>query len=145
MLITLKHLLALLSLLFICSMAGATAAEHLRQRNEGLAVLTSVVFILVVPTLLAWPVFRLLSLRPLILPRCPHCGNRHGNYHVPREAWPAAVLLCVHCDKPLCLLLSAGARSIHPEVPAVTLRWPGFLGLWKRTSGVTPEGNRSHT
>jgi hypothetical protein len=96
------------------------------------AVFVGTVCFLVIPTLVGWPPFKLLSLRPLILPSRPHCGRRHANYHVPREAWPDAVLVRVHCEEPLWLFLSAGTSSIAPPgVSMVSPRWPGFLGFWK--------------
>jgi hypothetical protein len=125
MLITAKHLLAIIALV----LCGTAAAALIAEWNDIGAVLAT----LLVPAFLGWPVFRLLSLRPLILPMCPHCERRHCNYHVPRDAWPVAVLLCAWCGKPLRLVLRTGADPVPPsEVPTITLRRPGFLGLWRK-------------
>jgi len=133
MLWTLNHLLVML-LLFAVGAAVGTPVAQSTGFGEALGTLVLALVMIVVVAILGWPVFRLLSLRPLILPICPHCGMRHGNYHVPRDVWPAAILFCVHCDKPSRLLLRTGVRTITmepSELPTLSLRWPGFLGIWK--------------
>ena len=136
MLWTLNHLLVML-LLFVVGAFVATPVAQSTGFGEPLGPLVLAFVMIVVVAILGWPVFRLLSLRPLILPICPHCGMRHGNYHVPRDAWPDAVIFCDHCSKPLRLLLRTGVRTTTME-PAdfatVSLRWPGFLGLWRRVA-----------
>lgn len=130
MLVTLKHLVVLILLAGVGASTGGVV-----QANIGLGEFmgTSVVLLsaILVPLLLGWPVFRLLSLRPLILPLCPHCGKRHGNYHLPRGFGPEGVIICVHCEKPLRLVLTGAGSHAPSELPTVTLRWPGFLGLWR--------------
>ena len=131
MLLTLKHLLATLLLLSLGLFAGMAVIEG-AGLGPGIAGLVVALSSSLVPLLLGWPIFRVLSLRPLILPMCAHSGRRHGNYHIARDAWPVAVLICIHCDRPTRLFLSPGA-GFRPSVgmPAVTLRRPGFLGLWR--------------
>ena len=131
MLITLKHLLVLILLLSGAGIVGVEAAKSVGLDDGISLIVLALSYILVLP-LLGWSVFKLLCLRPLILPMCQSCGRRHGNYHIPRDAWPAAVVICIHCSKPLRLALTRGARSASSELPTVMLRWPGFLGLWKR-------------
>jgi hypothetical protein len=138
MLITLRHLLVMILLLTMGLLGGIPAIKW-AGLGEGISLLLCVLSSILVFALLGWPAFKLLSLRPLILPTCPSCGQRHANYHIPRDAWPAAIIVCVHCSKPLRLALSRGARSMSPDLPTVTLCWPGFLGLWSR--GPLKESN----
>ena len=129
MLITARHVLVLPLLVAGAVFAGAEAVRGLGL-GEGMTELVAYVTSILIVLLAGGPVFRLLSLRPLILPICLSCGRRHGNYHLDRECWPSAVLACVHCGQPQRLVLSAGAKE-PSTLPTATLRWPGFLGLWK--------------
>lgn len=135
MLLTLKHLLVTLGLI-----AGGVLLGCFIARNAGLpegswafivlAVLAATVFGL------GWPLYRAFHLRPLCLPRCPHCGRLHGNYHIPPEAWPCAVLICVSCGNPTRLCLSRKRpQDIGHDIPSLYLRWPEFLGLWRPVHG----------
>jgi hypothetical protein len=142
-LITLRHLLVLILLISGSMVAVASAAGALAV-GEQVAVVAALLSAPVALVLFGWPIFRLLSLRPLTLPYCPHCGNRHANYHVPPDAWPYAVIVCIHCGQPLRLILSTSRRVITPSpLATVALRWPGFLGLWRRvtTAQTDPQGN----
>src|SRR5687768_13352558 len=129
MLLTARHVLVLPLLVAGAALAGAEAGRGLGLGEEMGLLVCAMISILIV-SLAGGPVFRLLSLRPLILPICLSCGRRHGNYHLDRACWPSAVLACVHCGKPQRLVLSAGAKE-PSTLPTATLRWPGFLGLWK--------------
>jgi len=138
MLVTLGHLLVVVLLLSGGPILGLAAAKS-AGAGEGAAIAATVASALLVPLVLGWPLFKLLSLRPLILPMCSSCGRRHGNYHLSRDAWPVAVILCAHCSKPLRLVLNGKAVPLEPPgLPTVTLRWPGFLGLWRRVPPQDP-------
>ncbi len=131
MLITLNHLLVIV-LLGVAGPLGSLPVVISAGLGEGISLMLFALSAILVFALLGWPVFKLLSLRPLILPTCPSCGRRHTNYHIPREAWPDPVIVCVYCSKPLRLALSRGARAMPSELPTVTSHWPGFLGIWRR-------------
>jgi len=131
MLITVMHLLVVILLLTAGLLCGLPPTQS-AGLGEGVSLVVCMMFAILVLALLGWPVFKLLSLRPLILPTCPACGERHINYHIPRDAWPDPVIVCVFCSKPLRLALSRGAVSKPSELPTVTPCWPGFLGIWKR-------------
>src|SRR2546421_89081 len=71
--------------------------------------------------------------RPIALPFCPRCGKRHGNYHIPAEAWPVCILFCHSCGQPvrLCLMRTPPA-DLTNDLPTLYLRWPEFLGIWRK-------------
>ncbi|MCX5655703.1 MAG: hypothetical protein NTY65_13775 [Planctomycetota bacterium] len=141
MLFTLKHLLLTTGLLGLSAgLLGAVLGDLLREAvPESLGVLLILGCSILTLLGLSWPIYRLIHLRPLGLPFCPHCRKRHGNYHVPANAWPDAILLCVWCGKPtrLCLTRKKPA-DIGADVPSLYLRWPEFLGLWRpvHASGI---------
>lgn len=135
MLVTLKHLLVIIALLTVGAMllpAVHAAAEKLDATSTW--IVAAAIVVMLAPTiLLSWPLYKLLHLRPLILPICPHCKKRHGNYHIPADAWPVAILLCWHCGQPLRLLLTRHAPACpEPNLVSVNLRWPQFIGRWHR-------------
>ena len=139
MLVTLKHLLVTVGLF----MMGLLILPVLHDASDRFAAPEAVAVPVMIALgcgaviFLSWPVYRVLHLRPLILPICPRCGKRHTNYHVPAAAWPDAVLVCVHCEAPLRLLLTRKAppnppTDIPTDIPTVNLRWPEFLGMWRK-------------
>jgi hypothetical protein len=132
MLWTLNHVL-LTAGLFTCGIV-ATAGVLRQTANlpEFLAVPFMCTGALLLVLGLSWPLYRLVHLRPLGLPRCPHCHKLHANYHVPAAAWPRAVLVCVSCGKPTRLCLTWRKPVDHnTDMPSLYLRWPQFLGLWR--------------
>jgi hypothetical protein len=135
MLLTLKHLLLTATLMGVgAALAGGIAHE---AYAAGLPEVFCFFFVLAGMAVtvfgLGWPLCRFMHLRPMVLPLCPHCGKRHGNYHIPPEAWPCAVLICVSCGKPTILYLSRKKpMDVKPDIPGLYLRWPEILGCWRR-------------
>jgi hypothetical protein len=134
MLVTLKHFFVTLGLMS-GSLLIVPALQTLATR-WGLCELAgnAAAFVIALSMFVAlcWPIYRLFRLRPLILPICPHCQNRHGNYHIDSEAWPDGVLICIHCQRPVRLLLAGNAAPEDvSDMPVLRLKWPKFLGLWK--------------
>jgi hypothetical protein len=115
MLITVMHLLVII-LLFSGGVLCGVPPTKSAGLGEGISLVVCMVFAILVLALLGWPVFKVLSLRPLILPTCPSCGRRHVNYHLPRDAWPDPVIICVCCGKPLRLALRRGAGSMPTKL-----------------------------
>lgn len=79
-------------------------------------------------------VYRYFHLFPLFLPICPHCGTRPTGYWIRASpAWPRFRVKCPACEVETQLLL-APSRTIEGQggEPLLLLRWPWFLGLWKR-------------
>jgi hypothetical protein len=149
MLFTLKHLSLTLGLFGLGTFVFAGAFDAFLREEACLPEPLFVLLLLTTSILtvlgLSWPLYRLIHLRPLGLPFCPHCRKRHGNYHVPANAWPDAILLCVWCGKPtrLCLTRKKPA-DIGADVPSLYLRWPEFLGLWRpvHAAGASAELKR---
>jgi hypothetical protein len=131
MLFTLKHLLVIIAVLFGGAITGIFIARSLGlQEDSGLfSILASLLYL----GIFCSSIFKFLRLRPLILPRCPHCNKRHGNYHIPPEAWPTTILLCISCGHPTLLHLTQKV-STDSSIPGLYLRWPRFLGFWKPCS-----------
>jgi hypothetical protein len=138
-LVTLKHLFVSVVLFSLGLVLGSWVANKAVDDDTISAVIAIVVGVLAV-LFFSWPVYRLLSMRPIALPKCPHCGKRHGNYQLSRSSWPDAVLVCVQCKKPLRILLES---SIVPkglaDISTATISWPRFIGRWNYT--VVPEHN----
>lgn len=136
MLITAKHLLVLLLLMALAFASGIGTAWLVDPSGGIAAAVAGAIVAIILPLLVAWPMFRAFSLRPLILPICPHCSQRHLNYHIPRNAWPSAVVICGHCGKPLRLKFGASRRSPEfTDMPTVAPQWPRFLGVWRVVAG----------
>ncbi len=130
MLITLKHLFVSLLLFSLGLALGAWVANKVVDDDAIRAAIVIGVGVFAV-VFVSWPVYRMLSIRPIVLPKCPHCGKRHGNYHLSRSSWPDAVLVCVHCKKPLRILLKDGlAPKGLADVSTATVSWPRFIGRW---------------
>ncbi len=142
MLLTLAHLLLTVGLIAIGPCLGALIADSVAIPEPWKTIFVSG-FTLYLLLGLSWPIYRCLHLRPMGLPFCPHCGKRHGNYHIPAEAWPVAILFCHSCGQPvrLCLMRKPPA-DIAKDMPTLYLRWPEFLGIWRGMElGNTPPGS----
>jgi hypothetical protein len=127
MIITTKHLLVLLFGFFFVGISFSIAVNTFNYSP----ILS--VFIFTQSPLVCmfsfWQIFKLFNLRPLILPICPACKNRHGNYHIPKDAWPDPHIICQKCESPLQLDLE-GKSIKNVNIPCVQLKSPKFLGLW---------------
>ena len=135
MLWTLKHLLVTVGMLALgMALLPIVHAGSDRFGVSAPVTMAAAIAAVLVPTIVfTWPIYRLLRLRPLILPLCPHCHKRHANYHIPGNAWPDAVLVCVHCQRPVRLVLSRKAvPDRRSDIPTMALGWPEFLGIWRK-------------
>jgi hypothetical protein len=94
---------------------------------------------------MAWPECRVLGVPPLFISSgpCPHCGLRPPGWRVIHQQMSRAgrmpdyvELACGLCGGKLILWLRLRAPSIAASaaLPTFCLRWPPFLGLWKRLS-----------
>ena len=133
MLMTLKHLLVTIGLTGVgVGLSPLFMIAGLPECAAGLCVTAAGVLALFS---LSWPLYRLMHLRPICLPVCPHCGKRHGNYHVPADAWPSGILVCVSCGMSTRYFMSRKKPvKIDPNIPGLYLYWPEFVGLWRRVS-----------
>jgi hypothetical protein len=131
MLMTLKHLL-LTVVVFAAGLLASAPLARSRVLPEPLPVLCVLGGGALAVLVLSWPLYRLLHLRPLGLPYCPHCGNQHGNYHCPADAWPSGILVCDICQKPTLYHMSRKRPpDPRPDMPNLYLYWPEFLGRWR--------------
>lgn len=135
MLLQLKHLLVVIGTITAAVVLAASLRRWLIGHgvSDPVAIPVGMAIGSLFAGLVIWPIFRVLKLRPLILPICPHCGLRHGNYHFDKESWPVGVLICTHCEQPVTLVLT---EVVPPgeklNLPTLRLRRPRFLGVWKR-------------
>jgi hypothetical protein len=92
---------------------------------------------------LAWPVCRVLGIPPLFIfaGPCPHCARRPRVWGVIHRQMPRVgrmpdnvELACGLCRGKLILWLrlSAPSKIGCATTPNFCLRWPPFLGLWRR-------------
>jgi hypothetical protein len=90
----------------------------------------------VVAVVLAGPLARLLRLPPLMMfsGPCPGCGTRPLGWWSPRSAGTPLPLICGHCGTEVDLWLTCRppSHAASSPRPAYRLRWPPFLGIWRR-------------
>jgi hypothetical protein len=77
-------------------------------------------------------IYRLLRLRPLLVPKCPQCGQRPGCGEVIEARWPRFVVICGNCKKKSEIWYVRPAdKDISAEIPGVYLGWPQSIGRWR--------------
>ncbi len=83
---------------------------------------------------LAWPIYRHFHFRPLCFPVCPSCRRMPDAYGLADARWPRAVLICSNCEVPLEIWMTRTlhTRDVSLNMPTFCLRWPEFIGLWRR-------------
>jgi hypothetical protein len=135
MLLTLRHLLVMVALALLSIGLTALSANVGRAATlpEGVSALGGLIAGCLGSLTIGWLLFRLLRLRPIGLPRCPHCGKLHGNYHVPADAWPTGILVCVWCGELTRYHMSRKKPLVVPaDIPSLYLYWPEIFGFWRR-------------
>jgi hypothetical protein len=87
---------------------------------------------------LIYPFYRSLRLFPLILPRCPCCGNFQSGFHVLGDPWPRIRLRCPQCEGEFVIWMNGRPGQLETwQQPVLALKWPYALGRYKRM--VQPE------
>ena len=86
---------------------------------------------------LAWPLARRLGMSPLMVLAgpCPGCKQRPPGWWASRSGETERLqLVCGHCgsDLELWLTRQPPLERVAKDRPAFRLRWPEFLGIWKR-------------
>jgi hypothetical protein len=141
MLYTLKHLLVTIGLIGVVLPAGIGLTDALTEvidLSENVRALCAIGTSDLAFFGLGWPLYRFMHLRPLRLPICPHCKKRHGNYHVPADAWPSGILICVSCGKPTRLYMNRKKPVDDGDgIPGLYLYWPEFVGFWRPVQDST--------
>ena len=90
-----------------------------------------------------WPICRLLGIPPLFIfaPACPHCHKKPGGWWCVERQMPMkgrtperVVLACGLCEGRVELWLrrSVAMGAVSGSLPSYRLRWPEFLGIWRR-------------
>lgn len=138
---TLTHLLmataaafpALLGATYVMARTAHLSAP-LRLLAAAAALLSAVLFALA----MLWLICRTLRMPPLFLFACPcpHCGRKPGAYALRTDEWPMTPLACTLCGGALVLWMTRRAAPEHLplDTPVYCLRWPEFVGRWRRIS-----------
>ena len=99
-------------------------------------VLFSLVFL--IGCAIAWPIWQRLGFGPLFVRSgpCPYCQERPAKWLIRAQSKDRAALSCGQCGGQLELWLMRRPPMEHVSkvVPSFALRWPQFLGLWRRIS-----------
>ena len=81
---------------------------------------------------LVYPFYRGLKLFPLILPRCPCCGNSQDGFHVNGEHWPRISFQCPSCNGEFVVWHNGKPGTQETwEQPVLVLKWPYALGRYR--------------
>jgi hypothetical protein len=92
--------------------------------------LGAVIYLIAAPAL-----YRVLNMRPMHFPKCPHCDAKDGPWGIPHGSKPirAEDLMCGKCGAASTFVYAGGVDSVEaPSKPTFALRWPRPIGLWKR-------------
>jgi hypothetical protein len=96
---------------------------------------------------LIYPFYTRLRLYPMVLPRCPCCGNWPGGHRrgtigeeqrdrdgfYVRGEWPRITFLCANCEGEFIVWQNGKPSDQEPwEKPVLALKWPYALGRYKR-------------
>ena len=84
----------------------------------------------------AWPFARMLGIPPLMIfsGPCPACTQRPAGWWRSDTRVDRWRLVCGACGERLTLWLTSprSAEIISSDMPTYVLRWPQFLGVWRR-------------
>lgn len=77
-------------------------------------------------------IYRRMLFWPLLFPVCPHCRKQPRSFEA-TGAWPTFTMSCGSCNGQTELRMHAvnDADADH-QLPCLQLRWPYFLGWYKR-------------
>lgn len=88
------------------------------------------------------PLYRWFHVRPMLMPRCPHCRHKDRFYYAPRVQpnWPVGELICAKCENRLELWY----EEPHPTPPnrglvRFKLLWPYSFGRWRQLPSTAAE------
>jgi hypothetical protein len=87
------------------------------------------------------PVYRKLRLFPMVLPRCPCCGQHQQGFHFTRD-WPRVTYKCPSCNGEF-IIWHNGEPGVDEtwDKPVLALKWPYALGRYKKM--IKPEPSPS--
>ncbi len=91
-----------------------------------------------VAIMLAWPLSRLLRVRPVMAYAgpCPGCHTRPPGWYCLEFDGDRAMLRCGTCGTQVELWLTRKppVARLSTSIPSYALRWPEFLGIWRLVS-----------
>jgi hypothetical protein len=130
----------LLIVTLLAGILGGLAAPGLEM--IGLDPETSAARLLLFPAIafitvvLAWPIARCFRMTPLMIfsGPCPNCKQQPPGWGGHAAEPDRLLLLCVKCGTEFDLWLTCRPpmERVTTTRPACRLRWPEFLGVWKR-------------
>jgi hypothetical protein len=90
-----------------------------------------------IAVVLAWPIARRFGMSPLMIfsGPCPNCSRRRLGWWIVATEVDRLHLRCGQCGTEVDLWLTRppSTQLIATTRPAYRLRWPAFLGVWRRT------------
>ena len=105
-------------------------------------VYISIIPAMVLAIMVAWPFARLLRIPPLMIfsGPCPACGQRPPGWRVSAITTDLWQLRCGKCGARVRLRQTPWglASDTSSDVPTYVLRWPQFLGVWRRIDSAAP-------
>jgi hypothetical protein len=106
--------------------------EHLPHAHEGVLFLFSCLLGATFYLIISPPIYRLLRLRPVLVPKCPHCGQLPGRVEVIEVCGPRYVVICGKCNKKFEIWYVRPAnKDVSTEVPSAYPSWPQSIGRWR--------------
>jgi hypothetical protein len=121
----------------ITAVVSVASGLVLGEISEVIRVMIVVPLATLAAVLLAWPVARLFGVGPLMFLSgpCPNCGQRPTAWGVTEQGAKHIRLVCSNCDQSVELWYSKSIPDAPSgAIPRYRLRWPKFLGLWKRVT-----------
>ncbi len=80
------------------------------------------------------PIYRRFRLFPMILPRCPCCGNFQKGFHF-TQGWPRVVFRCPTCKGEFVIWHNGKPGDDETwDRPVMVLKWPYAFGRYKRVN-----------
>ncbi len=118
-----------------------SAGFEIGDNDPKLMAITVVLWFACLPVY--WWIFRFFGIPPLFIfaPACPHCHKKPGGWwtvdrQMPKKGrMPERITLACglcHGKVELWLRRRVPANSVTPAWPSYRLRWPEFLGIWRR-------------
>lgn len=123
-----------LSIGIVLGAIGAPFGIFLVRRTDIPIYVAIIPFVVISYLVFSPPLYRLLRLRALWLPQCPHCHdkNRYYRFPIPQFRWPRDVIECAICKTTLELWYTKPNDSqLSNSMPVYLLVWPQSWGRWK--------------